>query len=140
NQQPSTINHQPSTKNHQPLKKNSMKNLKHRLTNSTEFPANGNFVHYYLHQNKISKAEVSRKLGVTHTTVSGYMKQQSLQFGILWQLSKVLEYNFVAHLGEYLKIPYQTKVEQELRATIEQQNAHIKSLETEIQILKGLRQ
>ncbi|CAM3825232.1 HTH cro/C1-type domain-containing protein [Flavobacterium branchiophilum] len=117
-----------------------MKNLKHNLTNSTEFPANGNFVHYYISQNKISKAELSRKMGVKHTTVLGYLKQQSLQFGVLWRLSKVLEYNFVAHLGEYLKIPYQTKAEQELRATIEQQNAHIQALETEIRILRGLHQ
>ncbi|PDS24841.1 transcriptional regulator [Flavobacterium branchiophilum] len=117
-----------------------MKNLKHNLTNNTEFPANGNFVHYYLNQNKISKADVARKLEVNHSTVLGYLKQQSLQFGVLWRLSKVLDYNFVAHLGEYLKIPYQTKAEQELQATIEQQNAHIQTLETEIRILRGLQQ
>ena len=62
----------------------------------------GNFINYYIHNNKVNKAQLARDLGILPTTLNQYFKQNSLQFGILWKISKALNHNFIAQLAEYL--------------------------------------
>lgn len=93
----------------------------------------GNFINYYIHSHKISKAQLARDLGVLPTTLNQYFKQNSLQFGILWKISKALNHNFIAQLSEYLQIPFETIRERELLAQLAEKEKRILQLEAIIE-------
>ena len=90
----------------------------------------GNFINYYIHNNKVNKAQLARDLGILPTTLNQYFKQNSLQFGILWKISKALNHNFIAQLAEYLHIPFETIKERELQAQLAEKEKRILQLET----------
>jgi hypothetical protein len=90
----------------------------------------GNFINYYIHNNKVNKAQLARDLGILPTTLNQYFKQNSIQFGILWKISKALNHNFIAQLAEYLHIPYETIKERELQAQLDEKEKRILQLET----------
>ena len=75
----------------------------------------GNFINYYLHTHKLKKKDLAAGLDVSYNTFSRYLSQTSIQFTILWRISKILNYNFLMDLGEWLDIPYETKAEKELK-------------------------
>lgn len=89
----------------------------------------GNFINYYIHNNNVSKAQLARDLGILPTTLNQYFKQNSLQFGILWKISKALNHNFIAQLSEYLHIPFETYRERELLAQLAEKQKRIEQLE-----------
>lgn len=101
-------------------------------------PALGNFVRYYLHQNKIEMKTVSDGLGVHYNTLNKYLKKSSFQFTILWRMSKILNYNFLIDLGQWLDIPFETKVEKELKAQIETLKQENRDLKRENDLLREI--
>jgi hypothetical protein len=59
-----------------------------------------------------------------------------MQFGILWRLSQAMKFNLVMAIGEKLNIPFETKVEKELRTELAEKVERIKELEMEVGIYK----
>jgi len=101
-------------------------------------PALGNFVHWYILELKLKKKAIADELNIIPTTLNQYFKKQSLQFGVLWRLSKAMEFNLVMALGEYLNIPFETKTEKELRAELAEKEERIKALEMELGVYRRI--
>ncbi len=115
-----------------------IKTKKFKVVKKGDNPALGNFVRYYLHQNKVEIKTVSDGLGVHYNTVNKYLKNTSFQFTILWRISKIVNYNFLMDLGEWLDIPFETKAEKALKEQILEKEATIEKLQNEIEILRSV--
>lgn len=111
---------------------------KYKIGKGEQYPLIGNFIHYYIIQNKIKKADVARQLGIIPTGLNDYFKKESLQFAILWKLSIALKYNFIAHLGEYVPFAYETKREKALKEELAQKNAQIQKLEIQLEAFREM--
>ncbi|OYX84515.1 MAG: hypothetical protein B7Y83_07845 [Flavobacteriales bacterium 32-34-25] len=111
---------------------------KYKNGKGEHYPLIGNFIHYYIIQNKIKKADVARQLGIRPTGLNDYFKKESLQFAILWKLSLALKHNFIAQLGEYLPFPYENKREKALKEELAEKNAHIQKLEIQLETLREM--
>ena len=98
----------------------------------------GNYIHWHIMQNKIKKRSVSDALGVLPTTLNQYFKQPSFQFNILWRISLALKHNFLMELGEQMDIAYETKAEKALKAQLQEKEEHIKGLEYQLMVYKGI--
>ena len=68
------------------------------MNSSNVQPHLGNIINEYMVQNRITRAEAARKLGVTPTEVTQYLKRPSLQFHVLWNFCLALKHDFLADL------------------------------------------
>ena len=98
----------------------------------------GNYIQWHIEQNKIKKLSVSRYLDITPNSLNKYFKQTSFQFIILWRISQAVKHNFLMELGEQLGIPYETKTEATLKAQLQEKEEHIKGLEYQLMVYKGI--
>ncbi len=103
-----------------------------------QYPLIGNFIHYYIIQNKVKKADVARALNILPTGLNDYYKRDSLQFAILWKLSLVLKHNFIAQLGEYLPYRFETLREKALKEELAQKEALIQKMETQLELFREM--
>ena len=111
---------------------------KYHGISDVHFPINGNMVHYHIKSNKIKKTDLARDLDILPGTLNKYFKKDSLQFGVLWRLSKTLNHNFLAQMSEFLQIPFETQAEKKLKAELDQKNELIKKMEIQLEILKEM--
>jgi hypothetical protein len=111
---------------------------KFNIVKKGDNPALGNFVKYYLQQNKVEMKTVSDGLGVRYSSLNGYLKNTSFQFTILWRISQIVNHNFLMDLGEWLGIPYETKAEKNLKNQLLEQEKTIEKLQNEIDILRSV--
>ncbi|WP_264566036.1 transcriptional regulator [Flavobacterium sp. N3904] len=111
---------------------------KYKNGKGEQYPVIGNFIHYHIIQNKIKKADVARALGILPTGLNEYFKKESLQFAILWKLSTAMNYNFIAHLGEYLPYRYETLREKALKQELAEKNALIQKMEIQLETMREL--
>lgn len=98
-------------------------------------PHIGSFIKLLLDEKEFSGSKVAAAMGVTPSAVYFYFKKKSLQAGVLWKMSKVLNYNIFAKLAERIDIPYETKKEKELQQKIEQMQRELQDKELIINTL-----
>ena len=103
-----------------------------------QLPHIGNLVAEIMKQKKMTVAEVARKLGVTSSSVANYLRNDSLQIRILWQLAVVLEYNFLADVMDFLPEKVLNSTESSFQKSITAQASEILDLKKEIEIYKGI--
>lgn len=120
------------------IKKMNEQTRKYLKETDDDYPDIGNHVHWFIKQRKHKKKAVSDYLQVLPTTLNGYFKQRSLQFGIIWRISQAINYNLVMDLGQRLKIPFETEIEKELRAQLAQKEEIIKKMEIQLEVYKEL--
>jgi predicted RNase H-like nuclease (RuvC/YqgF family) len=101
-------------------------------------PALGNFINWHFQENKTKKKNVSDFLQVVPHTLNRYFKQSSFQFAILWRISQAVQHNFLMELGERLGIPYETKVEKELKTQLAEKEKQIETLQTQLNLFKQI--
>lgn len=111
---------------------------KYLIVKKDDHPALGNFIHHYLFTHKIKKTPISNALGISYNTFNKYLKNTSFQFTILWRISKIVNYNFLMDLGEWLKIPYETQAEKTLKNEVETLQQELLNLKRENELLKDL--
>ncbi len=102
------------------------------------FPHLGKMIEKKVRQKRLTNSEMARRLGVSPTSFAEYLKQNSLQFRILWKIGLVLEYNFLADLMEYLPEDALNSSQSSFLETIQQQAEEIKDLKKENEIYKGI--
>ena len=102
-------------------------------------PNLGNFVNWFIKQQGIKKITVARELDVSPNTVNRYFKQPSIQFNILWRLSRIINYNMIMDLGQRLKIPFETDVEKELKVQLAEKDELIKKMEIQLEVFREMR-
>lgn len=101
-------------------------------------PSIGNFVHWHILELKLKKKSISDELNIIPTTLNHYFKRESLQFGIVWRLSKAMKFNLLIAIGEHLNIPYETRAEATLRTELAAKDEQIKALEIELGIYRKI--
>jgi len=111
---------------------------KYQKNKPENMPHVGNFINYYIVNQKLSKAQLARDLDVGNSTLNQYFKNESLQIAILWKISKLLNHNFVAQLAEYLYLPYTTKKQQQLEEEITTLHKKIETLQIELDVYKKI--
>ncbi len=94
-------------------------------------PHIGSYITSLMGKTHMTQSEVARKLGVKSSVVSQYREQVSVQFGILWTLSKAFNHNILAEMGEKLNVPYETQTEKALKK-------ELKTLKQELDILRRI--
>lgn len=92
----------------------------------------------YLSDNHYTKAALARKLNVSHSTVAQYTESAALSTGILWNISQVLNYNFLAELGEEVDIPYNYKKETDLQNQITLLQSELEKCKAELAIYQKI--
>ena len=115
------------------------KTKKYLQNDENDYPAIGNFVHYFIIEMQVAKLEVAKSLGIVPATLRQYFKQKSLQFGILWKISQAINYNLVMDLGQRLNIPFETRIEKELRDQLSAKDELIQKLEIQLETLREVR-
>ncbi|MFA9189817.1 hypothetical protein AAGV28_00410 [Flavobacterium sp. FZUC8N2.13] len=98
----------------------------------------GNLIAWIIQEKHIKKKDVAQCLNVIPNTITQYFKQPSVQTAILWRLSQALDYNLLIDLGERLKIPFETKVEKQLKEDLAAKNAELEHLKIELNLLKRI--
>ena len=111
---------------------------KYQTVKKGDNPALGNFINYYFYTHKIKKTPISNALGISYNSFNAYLKNTSFQFTILWRISKIVNYNFLMDLGEWLGIPFETKSEKALKEQIELLQKENQDLKKENELLREL--
>lgn len=111
---------------------------KEKSKSGNQLPHIGNLVAEIMKQKKMTVAEVARKLGVTSSSVANYLRNDSLQIRILWQLGVALEYNFLADVMDFLPENVLNSAKSSFQKSISAQASEIVDLKKEIEIYKGI--
>ena len=111
---------------------------KHLEKGENDHPDLGNFVNWYITENHLKKKDIADQLGIRPNTLQQYFKHQSLQFGVLWRLSQAMNFNLIMELAERLNIPFETKIEKELRAELAEKEALIQNLQVELGVYEKI--
>lgn len=98
----------------------------------------GNLIAWMIQEKNLKKKDIAQYLAVLPTTLNQYFKQPSVQVAILWRLSKALNYNLLMDVGERLKIPFETKVEKQLKEDLAVKNTELEHLKIELNLLKKI--
>jgi len=98
----------------------------------------GNLIAWVIQEKHLKKVNIAQQLNINPATLNQYFKQSSIQVGILWRLSQIMEYNFLADLADRLPIPFETKKEIILNNMLSEKEEELKSLKTELNLLKKI--
>ena len=98
----------------------------------------GNLIAWMIQEKHLKKKDVAQHLNVHSTTLTQYVKQTSVQVGILWRLSQALQYNLLIDLGQRLKIPFETQTEKLLKQELAAKNTELEHLKIELNLLKKI--
>lgn len=100
------------------------------------YPHMGQLLAKVLRQKGWSQAHLCTALGVSDTGVYAYIKNPSLQAGILWKAGLALKYNFFADLAA--AFPYPPETENPLQKRMEVLERKAEDLERELEIYKRI--
>ncbi len=103
---------------------------------SNPYPHIGQLVKKVIEDKKLSQAEVARRMAVSPNSLTNYLRQPSLQFGILWNLGIALEYDFLTELTDYYPPGLLLNKNSKLIAGLDEKTKLIADLQKEIGIYK----
>jgi transcriptional regulator with XRE-family HTH domain len=100
-------------------------------------PHIGAWVKRVLENQKMSQAELARRIQVSPNTLINYFKQPSIQFGILWNIGVALNYDFFTELVNFYPSKIQLNGNSRLVAELDEKTTLITDLQKEIEIYKS---
>jgi len=105
-----------------------------KTTTSAPAPHAGQLVARVFKARKISKAFLSRLLGVRPSVIIGYTQSESMRVSTLWHLSQALRHNFFADIAARLPSDFATNVSPDTRDAdrIAELEKEVEKLRTEI--------
>jgi uncharacterized protein YlxW (UPF0749 family) len=95
-----------------------------------EMPHNGELLARYLGEYRGMKSALAKNMEASPSELNAFLKHASLQTSVWWRVSQALKHNFFAELGELSGLPYETKIEAQLReelARLQQENEQLKT-------------
>lgn len=111
---------------------------KYQTQGSVSYPHIGQFLRQYFAKHGVNRAGVARELDIAESTATGYMVQESLQFGILWKISLAINRNLLADLASRLPIAFATPREIALETELKALQEELNALKLENKIYKDL--
>ena len=112
--------------------------MKTTQTPLSKLPHMGTFIKNKIDEQKISYAEVCRRMNITQPTINGYFNQQTLQTRTIWKLSQAIEYNLFTDLIVMLPTEIQNSNKTSFQQTIDDKQKEIEDLKKEITIYKDI--
>lgn len=112
--------------------------MKTNTNTAKELPHMGTFIKNKIDEQKISRAEVCRRMNITQPTINGYFIQQTLQTKTIWKLSHAIGYNLFTDLIRLLPEELQNSNKTSFQETIDNQQKEIEDLKKEITIYKEI--
>ena len=109
-----------------------------KINTENQLPHMGTFIKNKIDEQKISYAEVCRRMNITQPTINGYFIQDTLQTRILWKLSHAISYNLFTDLIRLLPEELQNSNKTSFQETILTQQKEIEDLKKEIAIYKEI--
>ena len=106
--------------------------------NLKPLPHMGDFIKSKINQQKISYAEVCRRMNIKQPTINSYFIQETLQTKTIFKLSQAINYNLFADLIAFLPEEIQKTNTTPFQKTIEDQQTQITDLKKEIAIYKEI--
>jgi transcriptional regulator with XRE-family HTH domain len=103
-----------------------------------ELPHMGILIRNKINEQKITYAEVCRRIGIKQPTISSYFEQKSLQTRIIWKLCHALNYNFFADIISFLPENLQNTNATTTQKIAVSQQQEIDDLKKEIAIYKEI--
>ena len=101
-----------------------------------KFPHLGGLIQQKMKERRVRNSDMARKMGVTSQTFGAYLKNDSLQFRVLWDAGLALEYNFLADVMSHLPEQVLNSVSSTFQEVILAQAEEIRDLKKEVAILK----
>lgn len=111
---------------------------KYKVTTTNGYPHCGQLIQNYMATHQISKAFIARKLDVAPSTVNAYFRNQSLQIGIIWKISQILEHNFIAEIAEMMHIEHSNAITEDLKKQLAEKDNSIQKLEMKVEVYKEI--
>ncbi|HAT67866.1 MAG TPA: hypothetical protein DCS66_25245 [Flavobacteriaceae bacterium] len=99
----------------------------------TNMPHIGKLIRTYIKKHHIAKSAIARKMDRNRATVERLVKRPSIQLAILWEISEILQYNFIADVAAQLpntygnNVPDHTLPLQEELQTLKEENKILKA-------------
>jgi hypothetical protein len=103
-----------------------------------QLPHLGTFIKNKIDEERLSYAEVCRRINIKQPTINGYFVQESLQTKIIWKLCHALQYNLFADIISFLPEHIQNKNTTTTQKIILAQQEEIEDLKKEIAIYKEI--
>lgn len=117
-----------------------MEYLKYKIQGEHPYPHIGKLVRLKVKERRITYADMARRMGINPSVFQEYMKQESIQLGVLWKIGIALEYNFLVDLMENLPEHILNSSKSVFQLTIEKQASEIENLKKDIEIYKSILQ
>lgn len=110
---------------------------KYQEKSATPHPHIGALVRKAMVNKGVSQAELAKRMQVTSSSMAQYLRNSSLQFGILWNLGIALEHDFLSELVNYYPSTISLNEKSKLVAELKEKTEKITDLEKEIKIYKS---
>jgi plasmid maintenance system antidote protein VapI len=111
---------------------------KYKIQETHAYPHVGSLLKAHFLKEKTNRSAIARSMDVAANVMGQYLKQESLQLGIIWKLSLATNHNFLAQLAEQLPVDYVSGKERELQKLLVEKEEQIKTLETELAVYKRI--
>lgn len=108
------------------------------------YPHMGALLRQHIREKKVTHASLSRRIGIANTGLSRYLRQPSLQAGILWKIGLAISHNFFAELGHAFPVPDEAQAAAQqaadalIKAQLDEKDQRIADLEKELAIYKSI--
>ncbi|MBL7972067.1 MAG: hypothetical protein JNL03_11180 [Prolixibacteraceae bacterium] len=89
-----------------------------------------------MERKRISSAELTHRLKVSHSTVSGMLERPTMQVHRLVELSELFEYNFFREIAQKFPLAEPDYTSTESKAEVAALQSRVRDLELEIGILR----
>lgn len=113
-----------------------METRKYQLKKEHPHPHIGRMVRRAMNAKNISQSDLARRMGVSANTVSSYLKNASLQFGIVWDIAVAIQYDFLSELVNYYPEAVSLNEASKVMITLREKEALVADLQKEIAIYK----
>lgn len=110
---------------------------KYQEKSQNPYPHIGAMVKSVMVNKRISQAELARRMDISSSSLARYFNHSSLQFGILWNLSIALEYDFLTKLANLYPKNIPLNQESKLVIDLQEKQRRLEDLEKEIKIYKA---
>jgi len=110
---------------------------KYQEKGADTYPNVGKLVRKAMLEKGMSKAELARRMGISPTSINGYLDHPSLQLGIIWNLGIALQHDFLLEIANSYPAGFALNQNSNIIKELTEKTQKIIDLEKEIEIYKN---
>ena len=109
-----------------------------KTTTSHVMPHMGKMLADHFTTLPLTRVQLASRLNMWDTSLMRYLRRETFQVKVLWQLSLDLDRNFLAEMGEKLPVEHITAREKELEAQVATLQKDMEKLNIELGVYKNI--